>query len=251
MKHKNQLRLISLALILIIGLSACGSLPFANATPTQDIAAVQTSAAATAFVQLTAIAESVMATDSAKPTATELPTSTPTSMPTALEQITTTALPSGASLPATATIAAGGVLPLATLPVGGPTPTVGVSIVVPSNATPVKPCYNSLFITDVTIPDNTVLKRLERFTKIWKIQNAGTCNWDEGFGLVYFNGEKLSGVPVYFSGRDPLITPGMQVDMPISMIAPDKKGTYYSEWIMVDDSGKSFGYPFYVMIEVK
>lgn len=240
MKIKNLARLLALTLVLVIGLSACGSLPFAQSTPTQDIAAVQTSAAATAFVQLTEIAKSALATEAAKPTATTPPTSTSTSQPSGLEQLTPTGQPNGAALPATATVMA-----------FGPTATGGVTIIVPPNSTAIAPCYNSLFIADVTIPDNTVLKPLQQFTKIWKIQNSGTCDWDEGFGLVFFNGERMSGNPVFLSGRDPIIEPGMQVDMPITMTAPEKKGTYYSEWIMVDDSGKSFGYPVYLMIEVK
>lgn len=227
-------------------LSACSVVPNVAQTPTPDVNAVKTMAASTAYVQLTDIA----ATNQAQPTNTSAPTPTITqempSMP--LEQITATTdaqpMESGLSTPSPAAAAAA--IPTATM---AATMAGGISII-PQATQPV-PCYASLFVTDVTIPDKTVLKPLQRFTKIWRIQNSGTCKWTKGFGLVYFNGAQLSGVPAYFSSNDPVILPGMQVDIPIHMIAPEKKGQYYSEWIMVDADGKSFGYPVYVMIEVR
>lgn len=258
MKKNRSLMLVATASVLSMLLSACGVLPFGDTTPTQDVNAVMTSAAATAFIQLTDIANSAAATDAAKPTATLQATETTVSQPTALEQITQTP---ESSLPTTATATTG--LPVAATAPGLPTATTsamnaiaatattGTTIVIPSNATAAKACYSSLFISDVTIPDNTAVKKLEKFTKIWKIQNNGTCDWSAGFGLVYFNGEKMNALPSYFSKNDAVIKPGGQVDIAIHMQAPDKKGQAYSEWIMVDATGKSFGYPFYVMVDVK
>ncbi|MDZ5144941.1 NBR1-Ig-like domain-containing protein [Microbacterium testaceum] len=35
----------------------------------------------------------------------------------------------------------------------------------------------SVFIADVTIPDNTIMKPLQRFDKTWRIRNAGSVAW--------------------------------------------------------------------------
>ena len=239
---KRSLLVLWFALGLLIILPACSALPNQSETPTPDVNAVKTVAASTAYVQLTNIA----ATNQAMPTNTSAPTPTfiAEATPLPLEQITATPdvqpTQSGVAIPGPTSETA--VLPTATA-------AGGISIL--PQATQQVACYASLFITDVTIPDQTVMKPLQRFTKIWRIQNSGTCNWTKGFGLVYFNGAQLSGVPAYFSSNDPVITPGMQVDIPIHMVAPEAKGQYYSEWIMVDADGKSFGYPVYVMIEVK
>ena len=250
MKRIN-LQLMLLFLVTALAMSACGSLPFEEVTPTADVNAVMTAAAATAFVQLTEMANAQATTD-AQPTATLQPTQTeaPTQTSSPLEQITATPGAGAAALSsptpglalATATSAVPGALPTAT-PIGG-------AITIPSNATAVTPCLASQYIADVTIQDKEEVKALAHFTKIWRIKNIGTCDWKKGFGLVYFNGEKMSGQPAYFSINDPVIKPGMQVDIPISMIAPEKKGEFYGEWIMVDDKGQSFGYPFYIIITV-
>lgn len=43
---------------------------------------------------------------------------------------------------------------------------------------PVEDGDRSRFVRDVTIPDGTKLYVGEKFTKIWEIQNVGTCVWE-------------------------------------------------------------------------
>ena len=72
---------------------------------------------------------------------------------------------------------------LAAVPSASPTPTVVSTLTLPaitfSPETPatVNPCFNLLWIKDVTIPDGTQLKAGESFTKTWLVQNIGGCAW--------------------------------------------------------------------------
>jgi len=53
-------------------------------------------------------------------------------------------------------------------------------------------CNVGQFITDVTIPDGTVMTPNQAFTKKWRIKNIGSCAWT-GFSLVFDSGDSMSG----------------------------------------------------------
>lgn len=92
---------------------------------------------------------------------------------------------------------------------------------------------------DVTIPDDTVLRPGERFTKVWRLQNAGTCNWTSDYSLVWFSGEQLDapqGVPMVGN-----TAPGASLDLSVEMQAPESAGTYQSWWKLRNPSGDLFG----------
>lgn len=40
-------------------------------------------------------------------------------------------------------------------------------------------CYDTAYVSDVTIADGTVLAPGEEFVKTWKFQNTGSCDWTE------------------------------------------------------------------------
>ena len=107
---------------------------------------------------------------------------------------------------------------------------------------------------DVTIPDSTEMQPGQAFTKIWRLQNVGTCTWTKDYALVWFSGDKLgapSSVPL--NGN---ISPGQTVDLSVDMVAPEKPGTYRGNWKLRNDSGVLFGIgpsggsAFWVEIEV-
>ncbi|PKN90451.1 MAG: hypothetical protein CVU45_02530, partial [Chloroflexi bacterium HGW-Chloroflexi-7] len=54
-------------------------------------------------------------------------------------------------------------------------------------------CDNSLFVSDVTIPDNMVMTPGQAFTKTWSIKNAGTCNWTTSYKVVFLSGTAMGG----------------------------------------------------------
>lgn len=239
-----------IVLVAILGLSACGTPQSAAPTATVvDVKAVMTSAAATAFVQLTQIAGQASATSAPTQTATPAPA---TNTPNPLAGTATTA--SGLQL-LTPTEGAGG-LPTAQTPVVGAgtplaTAVIGLTPLFPVATTSSSTtCYNSKFVADVTIPDGTILQPYQKFRKIWRIQNTGTCPWDDGFGLTFWAGSDMGGQAIYFSANDAKIQPGSTVDLGIDMRAPLVPNKYVGHWSMVTDAGKTFGGDFTVVITV-
>jgi hypothetical protein len=112
---------------------------------------------------------------------------------------------------------------------------------------PTSSCYALTFIKDVTIPDNTKLKPSEEFTKTWRVNNSGSCSWEEGFSFRYFSGNKMDGAAYTLTKE---IKSGAELDISIDMIAPKTEGFYTSNWKMADDAGVFFGDNVYVLIEV-
>jgi len=234
--------MVGMVLIAMTALSSCNLGQAATPTATAvDVNAVMTSAAATAFVQLTQIAGQASPTSAA----------TSTSQPTATESVTQSPAllltPTGgaAGLPAVGTPTTAGGLPAATA-----APSVTPLLPLAGSTTASPTCFNSKFIADVTIPDGTVMKPTERFRKVWRIQNTGICAWDEGFGLVLWAGEAMGGQAIYFSARDTKVQPGGTVDLGIDMKAPAKSGEYIAHWVMISDQGKTFGGDLTVVIKV-
>ena len=235
----------ALWLTALVALSSCGPAQAASPTPEPvDVKAVMTSAASTAFVELTAIANQATAT----PRPTTIPTLEPaTETPDPAQAVSTT----DPALEATATLEVAAGLPATETPAvmaGTPAPAV-VPPVAPANTGPT--CLNAQFVLDVTIPDGTVLKTYEKFRKIWRIQNTGTCAWDQGFGFVFAYGDSdMGGYPQYFSKIDQPVGPGGVIDLGVEMRAPTKPGDYYGHWSMISDSGKLFGQAVMVYIKV-
>jgi len=108
---------------------------------------------------------------------------------------------------------------------------------------------------DVTIPDDTVMKPGDLFTKVWRLRNAGTCTWTKNYSIAVFSGEPMdapSSVPM-----PKQIEPGGTVDISVDLVAPSKTGTYTGNWKLKNASGVWFGIgpgansPFWVRIQVK
>jgi len=252
MKSFSKSIQVALVVLAVAALSSCSlGQPAAAATPTAvDVNAVMTSAAATAFVQLTGIA--------AQASPTVPPTQTPTQAATATpaQNGAATATQDSALLLLTPTLTVGG-LPVAETPtaaVGLPLATIIPSLTpfaqTGSGGGAVVTCFNAKFVADVTIPDGTVMKPYEKFQKIWRIQNTGTCKWDQGFGLTLWAGPDMGGSAVYFSNNDKAVEPGGTVDLGVEMRAPVAPGDYVAHWTMIDDQGKTFGGDLTVFIKV-
>jgi hypothetical protein len=240
MKSVSKSFQVALVLLAVAALSSCSQGQTAVPTATAiDVNAVMTSAAATAFVQLTDIA------GQASPTTP--PTVTPTQAPTqdqALLLLTPTVAAGGLPVLETTPTVAGG-LPLSTI-----VPSLTPFVPVTGGGGTVVTCFNSKYVADVTIPDGTVMKPYEKFRKVWRIQNTGTCNWDEGFGLVLWAGPDMYGTAIYFSGHDKPVAPNGIVDLGIDMRAPAQPGDYVAHWTMISDQGKTFGGDLTVSIKV-
>lgn len=102
------------------------------------------------------------------------------------------------------------------------------------------PCNWAGFITDVTIPDNTQIVAGSTFTKIWRLQNLGSCTWTSGYRLTYSHGDRMN-APDNQSITVGNVPPGAMVDISVSLIAPGSPGTYQGNFMLRSPEGYAFG----------
>jgi hypothetical protein len=128
----------------------------------------------------------------------------------------------------------------------------------PSNSTPTPeiPCNQAAagHPIDVTIPDGTVLTPGESFSKTWRLENVGSCDWTRFYAVTFFSGNSLNAIQTQNLAQD--VAPGQTIDLTVDMEAPMEPGIYQSNWMFSDASGALFGIgpngdaPFWVRIEV-
>jgi hypothetical protein len=99
-------------------------------------------------------------------------------------------------------------------------------------------CNNLAFIRDVTVPAGTVIPKNQDFTKTWKVQNTGTCNWLYQYGLVLLSGDPYGGKNTKIQR---LVTVNDWAEVSVNMTAPKNPGTYTNYWRMTDVNGNMFG----------
>jgi hypothetical protein len=120
-----------------------------------------------------------------------------------------------------------------------PTFTPAVTTQEAGTSAPQRSCYNLLYIEDRTIPDGTVLKANQVFTKTWLVQNNGDCAWAPGFAFRNVGGDSLRGRTVVL--RDP-IPVGAKREISVELATPSGgTGLVQSSWRMADDRGIFFG----------
>ncbi len=108
-------------------------------------------------------------------------------------------------------------------------------------------CNNLLLISDVSIPAGTVLKPSESFTKTWKVQNNGTCNWALQFRLVFIGGDRMDGDP---GGIGKVIESLKWTQVSVALTAPKQPGKYTGTWRLGSQTGSPFGSTLTVSIVV-
>jgi uncharacterized cupredoxin-like copper-binding protein len=108
-------------------------------------------------------------------------------------------------------------------------------------------CDNSVYVADVTIPDNTVMAPGQAFKKTWKIQNNGTCPWTNTYTVTFLSGNKMNGIaePITVT-----VEPGSSADLTVNMTAPTTNGDAVSYWKLSNANNQQFGTSFYVLIKV-
>ncbi len=121
-------------------------------------------------------------------------------------------------------------------------------------ATATSNCNVAQFITDVTIPDGTIMTPGQGFTKKWRIKNIGSCAWN-GYTLAFDSGESMGAAS---SKPIPAVNPGQEIDLEINFTAPAAPNTYRSYWRIVTNNNILVpvvngyqGRAFYVEIKVQ
>lgn len=122
------------------------------------------------------------------------------------------------------------------LTVPTPVPPTVTATLDPSAPTPTPSCRDSAaFVEDVTIPDNTNFEKGESFTKTWKLENSGTCDW-VGYTVAFDSGERMDApdsVPV------PDTVAGSTVDVSVDLVAPSIDGQYLGSFELRNERGET------------
>jgi predicted secreted protein len=109
----------------------------------------------------------------------------------------------------------------------------------PTTASQAAACGNvAQFVTDVTIPDGTILLPGQAFKKVWRVLNTGTCTWNANYQLVFVGGESMTPANVLPIPSTPL---GATADLVVPMVSPDVSGPHVGRWEMRSDQGTVFG----------
>ena len=82
------------------------------------------------------------------------------------------------------------------------------------------------FVSDVTIPDGTVVEPGEGFTKTWRVKNSGSVPWNE-YKLKFSSGDQMGAPDTVVV---PLAAPGAVVDIDVPMITPTEAGRHEGIW---------------------
>ncbi|MBQ6341826.1 MAG: transporter substrate-binding domain-containing protein [Anaerolineaceae bacterium] len=124
------------------------------------------------------------------------------------------------------------------------------SIILPPVQTnqPARTCVNGMqFVSDVSIKDGHQVNPGEKFQKIWRVRNNGTCTWTPGYSFSFVSGDQMSGRTVRISSA---VKPGETIDLAVDLIAPNAKGTYKGNWQMRTPQGVGFGQVVWVKVRV-
>ena len=207
-------KLITLFIFAIL-LSACGQSASANVD----------SASGYSPEINTQIAQAL--TSAATPTTETLPTLAATITPTATPAPTQTALP--------------------TLTLPAQPKTFATPLPYLTNVTGYSTCDNSVYISDITIKDGTVLMPDEPFKKIWRLKNTGNCAWREDYSLIFVSGYDMDGETTTINQY---VAPGDTAKITVDLIAPEVEGTFTGYWILTNRENQAFGETIYVQIVV-
>jgi heat shock protein HslJ len=87
----------------------------------------------------------------------------------------------------------------------------------------------------------------QKFTKVWRVVNSGTCTWDSSYELVFASGNRMNGQPTPVQGQ---VAPGQSYDIAVELTAPANGGDYSAIWQMENTQGTAFGQRLRVYVQV-
>ena len=109
-------------------------------------------------------------------------------------------------------------------------------------------CDNSLWVADVTVPDNTELVAGQQFVKTWRVRNTGSCTWKTSYSIRWAYAEKMSGQTTALTVEIPASAEG---EISITLKAPTTPGVHASWWRLFNNNGSPFGQFLGVLIVIK
>ncbi len=109
-------------------------------------------------------------------------------------------------------------------------------------------CRNGMmFVSDVSLPDRTILLPGMPAVKTWNIKNTGTCTWDSTYTFNYVKGSVLGPTSVKI-GK--LVAPGESYQVSVDLTTPAADGEYTAWWQMRGTEGTAFGQTIWYDIQV-
>ena len=93
-------------------------------------------------------------------------------------------------------------------------------------------------VSDITIPDGTVVKKGELITKTWELSNIGTCAWTENYKVVWNDDEIDNQQKLFDIGT--ALQPGEQAEISVSFPVQGNGATHIS-FLLADTNGETFG----------
>jgi len=110
-------------------------------------------------------------------------------------------------------------------------------------------CEDQLtFITDLTIPDGTIVSPDSTLDKRWEVENSGSCNWNGNYRIRLIAGPDLS------AQKEQALYParnGTRAVIRLVFKAPLEPGSYRSAWQAYNPRGEPFGDPFFIDFQVQ
>jgi hypothetical protein len=122
-----------------------------------------------------------------------------------------------------------------------------VTVTPPTPIIPIPGTDGLRYLTDVTIPDNTVFPPGQTFVKTWRVQNNGTTSWGSAYTLVHIREDRLGGMERF---PLPVAKPSETVNLSITLTAPTQPGVYRSVWRPQNAKGEFFGAVVFALIRV-
>ena len=121
------------------------------------------------------------------------------------------------------------------------------------SATPAE-CLVARYVSDISIPDGSVITPGGVFYKTWRVQNVGSCIWRPDFKIVYAGGFQLNAQTPLSIGIN--VYPDQYVNLTLRLVAPIQNGFYRGDFKLMDLDENVFGIgdnadkPFYFEISI-
>jgi hypothetical protein len=127
-------------------------------------------------------------------------------------------------------------------PTQTPTPTAPQATATPA-------CLDNLtFLEDLTLPDGSQVIAGSQLDKRWRVENSGSCNWDQDYRVRLVFGPE-QGFPLelaLYPARS-----GVQATLRIVLTAPEGPGKYRVAWQAFNPQDEPFGDPFFIDFNVE